>query len=80
MTFKVNPCDNHQCKRGGKCVPNNKGSYVCKCNKGTKGRYCDQGETLMLSQKMVVDDELDDPFDVASTNTGISINAFLYSF
>ena len=60
-------------------MPNNKGSYVCKCNKGTKGRYCDQGETLMLSQKMVVDDELDDPFDVASTNTGISINAFLYS-
>ncbi|CAO1438147.1 unnamed protein product, partial [Diamesa tonsa] len=47
---EVNPCDNHQCKRGGKCVPNNKGSYVCKCNKGTKGRYCDQATTCRKEQ------------------------------
>ncbi|XP_070490339.1 protein slit isoform X1 [Chironomus tepperi] len=60
-----NPCDNHQCKRGGKCIPNNKGSYSCKCPKGYRGRYCEQGEvTTLMSQKMV--EAYDEPYEKAT--------------
>ncbi|XP_061503108.1 protein slit isoform X1 [Anopheles gambiae] len=58
---EVNPCENHQCKRGGKCVPNGKGGYTCKCKKGTKGKYCDQGEG---SVSLVIDE---DPFKTSSS-------------
>jgi slit protein 2 len=63
---QLDPCDKHQCKRGGKCIPNNKGSYSCKCPKGSRGKYCEQGETasIMSSQKMV--EEFDEPFDKAT--------------
>uniref|UniRef100_A0A182PQM3 Protein slit n=1 Tax=Anopheles epiroticus TaxID=199890 RepID=A0A182PQM3_9DIPT len=58
---EANPCENHQCKRGGKCVPNGKGGYTCKCKKGTKGKYCDQGEG---SVSLVIDE---DPFKPSSS-------------
>jgi hypothetical protein len=63
--FQTNPCDNHKCKRGGKCVPNNQGTYSCKCPKGFKGRFCEQGETTTIfSQKMV--EEFDEPYEATN--------------
>ncbi|XP_059622611.1 protein slit [Phlebotomus argentipes] len=41
---QVDPCENHKCRRGGKCVPNSsaKDGYTCKCKGGAKGRFCEQ--------------------------------------
>uniref|UniRef100_A0A182MDH5 Protein slit n=1 Tax=Anopheles culicifacies TaxID=139723 RepID=A0A182MDH5_9DIPT len=64
---EVNPCENHQCKRGGKCVPNGKGGYTCKCKKGTKGKYCDQGEG---SVSLVIDE---DPFKTSSSGIATTL-------
>lgn len=61
---EVDPCENHQCKRGGKCVPNGKGGYSCKCKNGAKGKFCDQGEG---SVSVVVDEDL--PFKAPSSGS-----------
>lgn len=55
----INACKNNQCKRGSKCIPNDKNSgYTCKCKQGTKGRFCDQGEAgSIMNQSMMVEDE-----------------------
>ncbi|XP_055904656.1 protein slit isoform X2 [Eupeodes corollae] len=48
-TYKeVDPCENHKCRRGGRCIESSssKEGYICKCKQGTKGRYCDQGEGI----------------------------------
>ncbi|GAB0095464.1 protein slit [Sergentomyia squamirostris] len=47
----VDPCENHKCRRGGKCVANSgsKEGYVCKCKSGAKGRFCEQGEDITES-------------------------------
>ena len=42
-------------------MPNGKGGYTCKCKKGTKGKYCDQGEG---SVSLVIDE---DPFKTSSS-------------
>ncbi|XP_039440093.1 protein slit isoform X3 [Culex pipiens pallens] len=61
---EVDPCENHQCKRGGKCIPNGKGGYSCKCKNGAKGKFCDQGEG---SVSVVVDEDL--PFKAPSSGS-----------
>ncbi|XP_017468504.1 PREDICTED: protein slit isoform X2 [Rhagoletis zephyria] len=41
---EVDPCENHKCRRGSRCVPNStyRDGYQCKCKQGQKGRYCEQ--------------------------------------
>lgn len=65
LLSQVDPCENHQCKRGGKCIPNGRGSYSCKCKNGAKGKFCDQGEGTV---SVVIDE---DPFKAPSS--GIQI-------
>ncbi|XP_034244479.1 protein slit isoform X1 [Thrips palmi] len=39
------PCLNHACRRGSKCVakkPGNPGEYTCRCQPGFSGKYCDK--------------------------------------
>ncbi|ALC41858.1 sli [Drosophila busckii] len=40
----VDPCAEHKCRRGSRCVPHAtaKDGYQCKCKHGQRGRYCDQ--------------------------------------
>lgn len=49
---EVDPCENHQCKRGGKCIPNGKGGYSCKCKNGAKGKFCDQGSSTCRKEQV----------------------------
>lgn len=49
---EVDPCENHQCKRGGKCIPNGKGGYSCKCKNGAKGKFCDQGTSTCRKEQV----------------------------
>lgn len=39
------PCLNHLCRRGSKCVPKRPGppgEYTCRCQPGFSGKYCDK--------------------------------------
>jgi len=42
----VDPCANHQCRRGSKCIPGRRqGDYTCRCALGFTGKFCDRGKT-----------------------------------
>ncbi|XP_046659132.1 protein slit isoform X2 [Homalodisca vitripennis] len=44
------PCLNNQCRRGSKCVAKRPGEYVCKCQPGWSGKYCEQAPTCRKEQ------------------------------
>lgn len=37
------PCTDNQCRKGSKCIPQKPGEYICKCQPGWSGKYCEQG-------------------------------------
>lgn len=41
---EVDPCANHKCQRGGKCIAGRGGDYTCRCKAPFKGKYCETGE------------------------------------
>ncbi|XP_055692346.1 protein slit isoform X2 [Lutzomyia longipalpis] len=52
---QVDPCENHKCRRGGKCVPNSnaKEGYTCKCKSGAKGRFCEQAASTCRKEQVL---------------------------
>lgn len=36
------PCISNLCRRGSKCVSKRPGEYVCRCQPGFSGKYCDK--------------------------------------
>ncbi|XP_069958777.1 protein slit-like isoform X2 [Cherax quadricarinatus] len=49
---RVDPCENHKCRRG-RCKPRRKSDgfdYKCRCRTGWSGRFCDQAPTCRKEQ------------------------------
>ncbi|VDP15829.1 unnamed protein product [Soboliphyme baturini] len=37
----IHPCDSHECKNHGTCIPNDAYTYRCQCRTGITGLHCD---------------------------------------